>query len=114
MDIALSGGDFDLDSRGMPYLLSGIAQLMQRVRIALKVQKGSFSLDENLGSELNLIDKKTDLLEKRTEMLIKEAIANVPQIEISNIKVEFTDDDKLKIQLNIHFGDEQGSLEVIV
>ena len=114
MDISISGGDFDLDSRGMPYLLSGIAQLMQRVRFALKVQKGSFSLDEQLGSELALIDRKTNLLERRTEMLIREAVANVPQIQISNVNANFTDDDKLKIMLTIIYGDEKGSLEVII
>ena len=114
MDTALSKGDFDLNSRGMPYLLGGLAQLMQRVSLALKVKKGSFSLDENLGSELYLLNKQTDLLEKRTEMLIKEAIANVPEIEISKIKVSFNEYEKLQISMIISFGDEQGSLEVIV
>ena len=34
MDTALNdAGDFALDDRGMPYLLSGLAELMQRVKV---------------------------------------------------------------------------------
>ncbi|MGN0551083.1 MAG: hypothetical protein ACI4I4_04480 [Acutalibacteraceae bacterium] len=114
MDIALNGGDFDLDNRGMPYLLSGLAELMQRVSIALKVKKGCFCLDQNLGSELYLLDKGSSLLQKRAEMLIREAIANVPQIEVSNIEASFLDDERLRIKLNVDFAGDKGSLEVVV
>ena len=115
MDIALNNeGDFALNASGVPYLLSGMAQLMQRVKIALKIKKGSFTLDNTLGSELYLIDKKTEILDKRAEMLVREAIANVPSVEIRNVTTEFTQDDKLKIKLVILFGNEIGSLEVIV
>lgn len=113
MDTALNdAGDFALDDRGMPYLLSGLAELMQRVKLCLQIKKGSFLYDRSLGSELHTLERGTELLQQRAQMLVYEAVATVPQVRLYNIQAEFPQDGPLKLSLDIDFAGEKGKLEV--
>lgn len=57
MDTLLYGGDFLLDSRGLPQLISGREELAQRAMIRLLSRKGGFAPDPGLGSELHRLKR---------------------------------------------------------
>jgi hypothetical protein len=52
MDTKLLNRDIDTTARGLPFLIGGERELLQRAFIRLTVRKGSFPLDPSLGSEL--------------------------------------------------------------
>lgn len=115
MDTAINSvGDFDLDGRGMPYLISGFAEIAQRVRLCLQIKKGSFPYDRELGSELYLLSKTHDRLQSRAEMLIKEAAAGVTDAVLSEIEAAFDEKNRLKLSLSLSFAGQSGRLEVTV
>ncbi|MGN0441467.1 MAG: hypothetical protein ACI4FO_02050 [Acutalibacteraceae bacterium] len=114
MDTALLNGEFALDSRGMPYLITGLAELMQRAAISLKMKRASFVYSRNLGSELESIKDVEDAVHSRAELLAREAVADVPQTSLGAIKASITDEGKIKISLEIKLKDESGVVEVII
>lgn len=115
MDTALkSTGDYDLDARGMPYLINGFAEIAQQVRLCLQIKKGSFSYDRELGSELYLLKETPDRLQSRAQMLVKEAAAGIVGAEFSEIEAEFDEKNRLKLSLSLAFAGQSGHLEVTV
>lgn len=115
MDTALKNtGDFDLDARGMPYLISGFAEIAQRVRLCLQVKKGSFAYDRELGSELYLLKDSSDRLQSRAELLAREAAAGIAGAGLSGIEAAFDEKNRLKLSLSLTFAGQSGRLEVTV
>lgn len=114
MDTALLNGEFDLDQRGMPYLITGLSELMQRTSISLKIKRASFIYSRKLGSELDKVKDIEDALHSRAEMLAREAIVDIPQTKISNLTASICDNGKTKISLDISINDETGTVEVII
>ncbi len=114
MDTALLNGEFDLDGRGMPYLISGLAELMQRVYISLKMKRASFIYSRSLGSELDGDTELEDAMHSRAELLAREAVADIPQTRLGKLCVSRTDDGKIKISLDVSIMDESGTVEVTV
>ncbi len=114
MDTALLNGEFDLDGRGMPYLIGGLAELMQRVYISLKMKRGSFIYSRELGSELSGAEAVEDALHSRAELLAREAVADIPQAKLSNLTASRTEDGKIKISLELSLMGESGRVEVTV
>lgn len=114
MDTALLDGEFDLDRRGMPYLITGLSELMQRTAISLKMKRASFIYSRQLGSDLEKVKDVEDALHSRAELLAREAIADISQTELSNLKVIALDDKKIKITLDISLNGETGTVEVTI
>lgn len=115
MDTALNSmGDFELSGRGMPYLLSGLAEMMQRVCICLKIKKGSFPYDRELGSELYSLNGETQPLRDTATLLVKEAAARIPQVRILDVDASFDEEKKLALSVLMEYDGEQGRLEVKV
>lgn len=114
MDTALLNGEFDLDARGMPYLITGISELMQRTAISLKMKRASFIYSRELGSELEQVKDVEDALHSRAELLAREAIADVSQTNLSNLTASVDEDGKIKISLDISINGETGTVEVTI
>ncbi len=114
MDTALLNGEFDLDGRGMPYLISGLAELMQSVYIRLKMKRASFIYSRELGSELDGTAQLEDAIHSRAELLAREAVADVPQTRLGALNVSRCENGKIKISLEVSLGDESGTVEVTV
>ena len=113
MDTALNGnGEFELDGRGMPYLLSGLSEIMQRVSLCLKIKKGSFPYDRELGSELHTLTESVQPLGETAALLVKEAAAQIPQVKILDVEASFDSEKKLGLSVLLEFGGEQGRLEM--
>ncbi len=112
MDIALKNGDFDLNQIGMPYLLDGIAKVMQRIYVKLKVEKNTFLHSGDIGEKLSTINLNSELLEKEISMIIEESVLDMHYTFVDNIKVSVLENQKLNIKLDVHFCSEFQTLEV--
>ena len=77
MDTAICGGDFALGANGLPYRISGKEALLQRAYILLRIPKGSFCYQTDLGSEIALLEQDEEF-----SMRVKEAAQELSLIHI--------------------------------
>ena len=114
MDTYLEYGDHALDSRGLPYLIGGVAQLLQQVWIRLTVKRGGFSLDPSLGSELYKLKRTgTAQLEQTALAYIQDALYPVKGVAVDGLACTYDGRaDRLTITLNLRVEDSYQTLEV--
>ena len=80
MDTALSiSGDLALDSREMPYFVSGTEEVRQRLYIMLSATKGGFIYNRELGSRLSQEEPADNA---QAEALAREALSALPDAEV--------------------------------
>lgn len=115
MDILLENKDFYCGENGKPVLINGMEETIQRCKIALTVQKGSFIYDKTFGSELHLMKTIEPEQKKSTaELLVKEALLCIPQVQV--IKAEIVEDNEIScaIHVQIQAYNQLGSFEVMI
>lgn len=112
MDTALKNGDFALNSYGKIYSINGLAETIQRCNLLLKVKKGSFCYNRNLGSNLHLL-KYDENIKGNAILLVKEALAPLPQVSVKNVDVEHKND-IIKLSITIEAYSETAVMEVVV
>lgn len=88
MDTKLHNKDIALDNTGLPYLIEGIEELLQRAFIRLKVKKGSFSLDSTLGSTLHtLVNAQHKNLCALTLNAAREALQPIDGVVVEDVEI---------------------------
>lgn len=91
MDTMLQNGDFVRGRGGLPRVINGSEEWIQRAMIRLTVRKGSFPLDPKLGSELHLLrDAKRPYWEEQALLYAKEALADMPQAQVLDVKADYS------------------------
>lgn len=85
MDTAILDGDFAKNSGGKIYFVNGMKETLQRCEILLKVRKGSFCYNRNLGSNLHLLQWHDDRLQGNALLLVKEALLPIPQVSVTSV-----------------------------
>jgi len=114
VDTYLEFGDHALDSRGLPYLIGGVAQLLQQVWIRLTVKRGGFLLDPTLGSELYRL-KRTGVaqLEETALSYIQDALYPMKGVTVDGLTCTYDSRaDRLTIALNLRVEGSYQTLEV--
>ncbi len=114
MDTYLQYGDHGLSGRGMPYSISGTAELLQRAWIRLIVKRGSFSLDPTLGSDLYKLKRTgTAQLEQAALACVQQALYPIKALTVEGIQCSYDSQaDRLTIQLELRVGQDYETLEV--
>ena len=102
MDTALLEGDFCPDSRGLPVLLEGREELLQRVAICLTVKKGSFPYLPQLGSRLFQVNHPVEAVEEA-----REALRFCPEAQVISAEVE-----KPFVLVRLRIWEEESAVEV--
>lgn len=82
MDTKIENGGFVMNSRGIPETVSGLEEVLQQIKIALTINKGSYRYNRNLGSRIKEIDLSYEHAEDRLKMTANEALVDSPGIEI--------------------------------
>ncbi len=113
MDTAIKGGDFLKDSRGMPITLEGIDEILQRVKIRLDIEKGTFLYDENLGSHLHSLKSDMENLNDIALSYAREAIAPMCGVEIESVEVIPTNS-SMELTLTVLSDNEYGEVAIKV
>lgn len=113
MDVLINSRDIALDSCGNPIYIQGIDEILQRVRIACTVTKGSFSLDRELGRHTLYIDRDDPMLTDRLEMIFLEATVDIPYttLFVDNLRFE---PEHIVATVYVECGDDSGSVEVFI
>ena len=113
MDTAISNGDFLLDSRGRPIIISDFDEVLQQVMIRLKIKYGSFVYHKELGSEIYNLKNETENLNNKALAIVRRAIVDMCGVE-ANKAVVFKSDGNMTINVEISSGEESGEVELII
>ena len=115
MDTLLYGGDFAKDARGYPVLVSGVQELLQQALIRLKVKKGSFVYDPELGSELHTLQPGGSDLSAQALRLAREALKQMGSIQVQQAAVRRVErPENLEIVVTLKAVGQNGQWEVVV
>ena len=92
MDTLIINGDFFRDDNGRLSSVSGEKELLQRALICLSTEKGSFSYDRELGSELHtLCNYERSKLDDLAYEFAVEALLGIEDISVKKAKVSVAD-----------------------
>ncbi len=81
MDVKITNGDIDLRADGAYRVISGLAEAIQRVRMVILTNRGSFIYDRRLGTDYGAFSPSEALPAEKLDMLIKEAAADIGGVE---------------------------------
>ena len=99
MDYLIVDDDIVVDCDGNIKKTQGDDETLQRIKIKLMSQKGFFSLDKDLGSELyKALSSKPSHVENEVKRYIYEALFG-EEILIDDIKITVTDNINVKLSL---------------
>ncbi|HIS69193.1 MAG TPA: histidine kinase [Candidatus Gallacutalibacter stercoravium] len=99
MDVALVQGDIARDERGLPYLLQGDQELLQRAYIRLQGHRGQFVYDRELGSDLYLISAENGA-DQQAIILARQALGGLAQVTGAQV-VQGAQNTEITVQLQI-------------
>lgn len=113
VDTKLENGDFAVDGRGVSFFIDKTEGVLQRAYIRLKVPKGAFVLDKELGSTLYRLAELPDK-DLHTAALIaaREALLPVDGLVVEDVEVERKADGKLYVAVFIRCGGDREKVEL--
>lgn len=111
MDILLENMDTVHTHCGQPQYISSAKELLQRVKIACTVQKGSFVYDREFGAGAVQINADDELICSKLEMIFKEATADIPYCDLKVVTVS-ENDTGVAAQLEVYYLGEVLTTEV--
>lgn len=115
MDTLFYQGDFAKDARGYPVPVAGFQELLQRALIRLKVKKGSFVHDPELGSELYTLQPGEVDLNTQALRLAREALKSIPNIQVQQVAVrKLEEPDNLELTVTLKAVGQSGQWEVVL
>lgn len=112
MDTWLYRGDHKKNEQGFVEKISGGMEKIQRAIIRLSVPKGSFALDEELGSKLSMLGKVPG--NQREELALeyaREAILPVEGVEVTSVQCRQADFEKLVLEMTLEYSGEDAPKE---
>lgn len=112
MATKIENGDYCIDSHGVIMQCDYIESILQRAQILLKMKKGSFILNDKLGSELHTLDIHS-CTNELLKVYISEALAPIKEIEFYDVKRDVNKkDDAISLNVYIRIADKKYILEV--
>lgn len=109
MDTIILNGDFKLNEKGKPYLANGIEEVIQRCKILITVQRGSFTYNRDLGSNIRSVSKSNEAM----ELAVKELLLAVPQVNVESVSI-YKEGSNYILKVKISSDNEEGEFEVIL
>lgn len=86
MDICIENGEIRRNANGLPAVLSGREELLQRARIALSMPQGSFRYDRRFGSLLR--QARGEHREERMLAFANECLAGIGTSRAQNVRIQ--------------------------
>lgn len=111
MDVKIENRDIAIHSNGDPEYISGMNEVLQRVKIACSIKKGDFRYDRNLGCYDYTIDLDDEMMCDKLSMIFKEATVDVGYTDLEVLKIT-QDEDRYIAKVRIQCGDLTAIAEV--
>lgn len=101
MDIKISDGDWATNECGMPIILSGETEILQRAFLRLRIPKGSFLHDPEFGSRFNEIDPSNRENADRLAFLFAQRALSplAPKITVTDARVDFGEKASITVKI---------------
>lgn len=103
MDTLLINGGFDTARKGIPCLIEGREELEQQIMIRLRVRRGSFPYDKELGSRLYSMRlcpaNGCEHLQTCADVMIREALRPIHGLFIVSTQARFNASGKLLVSV---------------
>lgn len=103
MDTYLDNGDMQFDLLGDVKKIDGIKEIIQRINIRLKIKKGNFPYNTNLGNEIyNLDINNIDNIQLKS--IIQDALEDIEEAQVIDVEKMIDYEQKilyLTVYLNI-------------
>lgn len=106
MDVLIEKGDMVLTPVGEYLYVSGIDEFLQKAILSVKIRKGSFIYNKNLGSELRGIDPESPSAVNTAELLLKEALIEVGGYRLRVVSLKGIQDNKYQATIQVEGNDE--------
>ena len=113
MDTALINGDFAENETGKIYAVSGMEETIQRCKILLGIQQGSFCYNRKLGGNLQRLSPQDEYLDGNALLLVREALLPVRQVEVVSV-VPTVENDEICLSVTIKAYGETAEFEVVI
>ncbi len=81
MDVRITDGDIVPNDNGDYAYISGLDEAVQRVRMVVLTDKGSFLYDRNLGVNYDAFSPNDEDAAAKLDMLVKEAAVDIGGVE---------------------------------
>lgn len=117
MDCLLKDGEFVLDHRGRPILISGDEELAQRAMIRLAVKRGSLPFDPSFGSRLFRLRRMESQKQMQQEALsaVRDALAPIGELKVLSADCSYdAQNSRLTVQVRAAKENTPFALEVMV
>lgn len=112
MGIKQLNGDYAVNRQGLFIKASDEEEILQRVLTCLKVKRGSFCCDKQLGSELFTLDKAL-CSEDTLKVYISEALACIKEVSVLDVKRNLDKGfDSVAITVSLLVGSKPFTVEV--
>lgn len=83
-------------------LVSGLAEVGQRIRTHLRIQLGSYELEPELGSKMNgLLRLPVNIAVAQVPLVVKEALAQMTDILVQDVTAEVDEQDPRKVNFTV-------------
>ncbi|MGN0452781.1 MAG: hypothetical protein ACI4GZ_03160 [Ruminococcus sp.] len=111
MDVLIKDGDILTDYTGSPVYISGIEEIVQRVKLCISVEKGKFIYMKELG-----LDRAQDISSeagiRNFEAKLREAVALLEGVELQLLSLQNLTETERVAKLNIIYNNESVEAEV--
>jgi hypothetical protein len=102
VDTLIVAGTHAVDGRGLPVVVTGVRERLQRALIRLIVPKGRFALDPSLGSELHRLTACPAQNRDRTALAyVQEALAPIRELRVLGAACQMRDEETLLVRVEL-------------
>ena len=113
MDTAIANGDWTVNGNGIPVVLSGFEEQLQRAFIRLSIKQGSFAYDPLLGSRLYTLKPTDSDLNEKALSLAQEALhKDMPQVTVQSAVCSILLGGGLNVTVSLQTAEGKGSVTV--
>jgi len=112
VDTAISNGDWVTNANGIPIVISGLQEQLQRAFIRFSVKEGSFVYDPSLGSRLYTLKANDSDGNTKALFLAQEAVKDMPQITVQSTVCSTLPSGRLAITISLQTAVGKGSVTV--
>lgn len=99
MDTLIENGDYKCGINGLPVTIMGRDEVMQRVKICLKVPRGSFMHNKDFGSRFRTLT--IDSSNQLALSMAQQALEDIPQVKVVSTQILKTSDTVTAVKVTV-------------